>query len=352
MFETQINVMKKIYSFFVLLSVSFSSFAQVAINTNGATPNSSAMLDISSSNKGVLVPRVNLQSYLYNVTVPNPATSLLVYNTNAALPGGIGYYYNKGTAASPNWQSLQSITLPYYEATNATAAAFTIENYSPVTTSSAIKGNGGGSGRGVEGIANSGTGVYAKSNTGNALEVSGKLKIAGNGQSPLQGKVLTTDDQGNASWQGAVAFSAVGIKYGNHIIPNGPGVKLRFHAKAYDLGYDYTGPDVANHSTFVAPVDGIYHFDVQTRWNFKGSGYSGFSELILWKKVAGVETILSMIDIDLDDEHAAYLRTSIDVKLTAGTEVYTTLSQSSGGDLDLNYGNAGCYFNGHLVVKL
>jgi hypothetical protein len=274
----------------------------------------------------------------------------MIYNTNAALSGGAGFYYNKGTAASPNWESLMSLALPFYGATTTNGAAFNVENYSGVVTSSAVKGNAGGSGRGVEGTATSGTGVYAKSNTGNALEVSGKLKISGNGQTPIQGKVLTTDDLGNATWQGAVAFSAVGIKYGHHIVPTGAGVKLRFHAKTYDLGYDYTGPDVANHSTFIAPVDGIYHFDVQAKWNLMGSSYTGISELILWQNVGGVKTILSMIDIDL--EYADHIGTSMDVKLTAGSEVYTTLSQSTGGDLTLNYGNSGCFFNGRLVVKL
>jgi hypothetical protein len=99
-------------------------------------------------------------------------------------------------------------------------------------------------------------------------------------------------------------------------------------------------------------VDGIYHFDVQAKWNLMGSNYTGFSELILWKKVGGVATILSMIDLDFDDAGIHHLNTSIDVKLIAGTEVYTTLSQSTGGDLTLNYGNSGCFFNGHLVVKL
>jgi hypothetical protein len=307
------------------------------------------MLDISSSNKGLLIPRITLQSYLDNTTVPNPATGLMIYNTNAALPGGAGFYYNKGTPASPNWESLMSLALPFYGATTTNGAAFNVENYSGVVTSSAIKGNGGGSGRGVEGTATSGTGVYAKSNTGNALEVSGKLKIAGNGQTPLQGKVLTTDDLGNATWQGAVAFSAVGIKYGNHVMPEGGPYKLRFHAKAYDLGYDYTGPDVANHSTFIAPVNGIYHFDVQVKWNLLSGSYSGFSELILWATIGGVQTKLSMIDIDL--EYNAHLRVSVDAKLAAGTEVYATISQSSGDNLTLNYANSGCYFNGHLVVK-
>lgn len=32
------------------------SFAQVSVNTDGTTPNNSAMLDVKSTNKGLLIP--------------------------------------------------------------------------------------------------------------------------------------------------------------------------------------------------------------------------------------------------------------------------------------------------------
>ncbi len=89
----------------------FNLFAQnVAINTTGNNPDVSAMLDVVSSDKGLLIPRVSLTSVTDNSTIASPATSLLVYNTNASLTGtnadGTGYYYNAGTAASPVWTKL------------------------------------------------------------------------------------------------------------------------------------------------------------------------------------------------------------------------------------------------------
>lgn len=82
----------------------------VAINTTGNIPDESAMLDIVSSSKGLLLPRVSLVSTTDGVTVPNPATSVIVYNTNESITGtdadGVGYYYNAGTPASPNWVKL------------------------------------------------------------------------------------------------------------------------------------------------------------------------------------------------------------------------------------------------------
>ncbi|MBI4931180.1 MAG: collagen-like protein [Bacteroidetes bacterium] len=70
----------------------------VGINLTGATPNSSAGLDVDFTNKGLLIPRVSLTSTTDVITIPSPATSLLVYNTNAAMTGGgVGYWYWDGT---------------------------------------------------------------------------------------------------------------------------------------------------------------------------------------------------------------------------------------------------------------
>jgi hypothetical protein len=97
--------MKKIIYFFcIVLGGSQISFAQnIGINPTGALPNNSAMLDVSSTNKGVLYPNINLTNNTDAVTIPLPATGLMVWNTNAAMPCGIGYYYNSGTPASPAW---------------------------------------------------------------------------------------------------------------------------------------------------------------------------------------------------------------------------------------------------------
>ena len=66
--------------------------AQVGIGT--ATPNASSMLDITSTNSGLLIPRVALISTSDVATIASPVTSLLVYNSGF-LPNG--YYYWNGT---------------------------------------------------------------------------------------------------------------------------------------------------------------------------------------------------------------------------------------------------------------
>jgi trimeric autotransporter adhesin len=91
----------------ILLLNAFNASAQnVGIGTNA--PNGSAQLDITSASKGLLIPRVSLTSLTDVTTIPTPATGLLVFNTNAAVTGGTGFYYNSGTTAAPSWLKLQT----------------------------------------------------------------------------------------------------------------------------------------------------------------------------------------------------------------------------------------------------
>ena len=92
--------MKKVTAAFMLFySVAFTASTQnIGINTTGSSADACAILDIAASDKGLLIPRVSLVSRTDVVTVPNPVTSLLVYNTNAAMTNacGEGYYYWDG----------------------------------------------------------------------------------------------------------------------------------------------------------------------------------------------------------------------------------------------------------------
>jgi trimeric autotransporter adhesin len=102
--------MKKIKHFTALASMLFfGALCSVAQNVGIGitTPDPSAQLDITAINKGLLIPRVSLTSLSDAVTIPSPANSLLVYNTNAALSGGVGFYYNSGKG-SAIWVKLLS----------------------------------------------------------------------------------------------------------------------------------------------------------------------------------------------------------------------------------------------------
>lgn len=99
-----------IFAATLALTGSETLFAQrVAINSTGALPNASALLDVDASpsnDKGLLIPRVSLTDVaVYAPITGTPVTSLLVYNTNAAMTGGgLGYWYWDGT----NWVGMGS----------------------------------------------------------------------------------------------------------------------------------------------------------------------------------------------------------------------------------------------------
>jgi len=88
-----------------LLLVASPLFAQISINTNGAQPDPSAMLDVSFINKGFLPPRVALTAINSAIPVSAPAIGLLVYNTAVAgtPPNNViaGYYCWDGTKWIP-----------------------------------------------------------------------------------------------------------------------------------------------------------------------------------------------------------------------------------------------------------
>lgn len=86
-------------SIFIVLC-SFSLHAQVGIGTS--SPDASAALEISSSNKGLLIPRVSLVSSTDATTIANPATGLLIYQTATLNDLPVGFCMWTGSA----WEAL------------------------------------------------------------------------------------------------------------------------------------------------------------------------------------------------------------------------------------------------------
>ncbi|MDI9858986.1 hypothetical protein [Flectobacillus roseus] len=88
----------------VAVTISFSVTAQVKVGDNPGVINSSAILEIESTNRGFLPPRVNLLSETDATTIVNPAKGLLVYNSGTALKEGM--YVNNGTSSAPIWSAV------------------------------------------------------------------------------------------------------------------------------------------------------------------------------------------------------------------------------------------------------
>jgi hypothetical protein len=79
----------------IMLMFSVSIIAQNNVGIGTTSPHASAVLDLNASDKGLLIPRVNLVA-LNNGTSPisSPATGLLVYNQGGSV--AVGFYYWDG----------------------------------------------------------------------------------------------------------------------------------------------------------------------------------------------------------------------------------------------------------------
>jgi hypothetical protein len=79
-----------------LLFLSVSVYSQspaigVGVNTDGSSPDASSILDVKSTDKGILIPRMTAAQ---RGAIASPATGLMVYQTDATA----GFYYYSGTA--------------------------------------------------------------------------------------------------------------------------------------------------------------------------------------------------------------------------------------------------------------
>ena len=157
--------MKKLILLLCFLSTGL--LAQTGIGTT--TPDASAKLDVSSTNKGFLPPRIALTALNSASPVTSPATGLLIFNTATAgsIPNQVtpGYYYWDGVNAK--WVRLED-------------RADNLGNHI-ATDNIRLNGNylsndGGNEGIRVDNSGNVGIGTTSPTNT---LDVTGTMRVSG-----------------------------------------------------------------------------------------------------------------------------------------------------------------------------
>lgn len=209
--------------FLILLTGMFHSKNGVAqtlgINTTGALPDSSAMLDIVSPNRGLLIPRVSLTSTSDTTTILNPAISLLVYNTNAAITGGsgLGYYYYNGTL----WMNFlsgtgNSLTTPLIIGGSGTTSSLTYKPTTGVGTTGAdhifkVGNNGATEAMRILNNGNVGIGVTVPIQK---LHVGGGIALSGN---PASARYILLNETSTGTTQFIIQAGAGSSGYGGAI---------------------------------------------------------------------------------------------------------------------------------------
>ena len=157
----------KIYSLIVFFSMSFTAFSQgIGVNETGGTPHPSSALDVSSSNKGFLPPRMTLEQ---RNAISNPADGLMIFNLTTNCPN----YYNNG-----KWFSWCGV-LPIANLDCANVSLFGIvESGAPTNNATATISYENGNGEAHTGQVVSSIGVTGLTATlapGNFAEGSGSL---------------------------------------------------------------------------------------------------------------------------------------------------------------------------------
>lgn len=224
---TNLNIMAKLFSIFIFLfALSISISAQVGIGTS--TPDASAALDVTATNKGLLIPRVELAS-----AIPSPAAGLMVHQTTAPA----GFYYYNGTAwtmigaqgpAGPTGAT--GATGPAGPAGQGVPTGGTADqvlakiNGDDYNTQWVTAGSGSGDDLGnhtaTQNLAMGGNNITGANN----LTATGTATLGGNTYptaTGTNGQVLSTDGAGTLSW-GSVGGSGVvfqGFITGNVSLP-------------------------------------------------------------------------------------------------------------------------------------
>ena len=85
--------MKELLIFLLAINVCLLADAQsFSVNTDGSTADNSAILDVKSADKGMLIPRMTKAQ---KNAIGSPATGLLVFQQS---PDSVGFYYYSGTS--------------------------------------------------------------------------------------------------------------------------------------------------------------------------------------------------------------------------------------------------------------
>ena len=145
--------MKSIVLFAAILRIiiitalmSFTIFANaqsVAVNTTGNAADASAILDVSSDSKGILITRMNTAQ---RTGIPNPAEGLLVYDTDTK---GFWYFSLGVWHEIPKTSGGGEFALPYSGSYPITGKIFSLTNADTSNGAVSIYGRGGNTGIGI-----------------------------------------------------------------------------------------------------------------------------------------------------------------------------------------------------------
>jgi hypothetical protein len=372
--------------YFLSLLVAGSCFffekaaGQGSVGIGTAAPDLSAMLDISSTTKGLLIPRM---SSTQRTAILAPAPGLMVFDTNTetvwTFTTSTGWTEQKGltpttadrmlyATATGGWfpgsflKNHQDTAVSIGNNGLAPMAPFHVEKKMHIGrslwTSAANDryiGFGDLDGAGLPYVylgevgsddrlffkassfqfANGRMGINTVPDASAILNINGQLRIT-DGTEAL-GKVLTGTGSGYTNFQYPAAYNtgcAVYTPVGSTSINNNADTRVPFANELYDDGNNF---DNVTNNAYVAPAAGLYHFDISLAWNLTGVA-SSYKIRMLLGVFGTANEMASWYDVAAGTSGLLTTQLSTNLKLTAGQNVTVFAYQNSGSTQGLNGG--------------
>jgi hypothetical protein len=182
-----------------------------------------------------------------------------------------------------------------------------------------------------------------QSQTGTALKTDGKLLLTGINEG--EGKVLTSDQFGNATWQ----TPGGNIKTGFHVLVSTDVPSGTFIFPTFTSGTNFfdDGDNFKSNVAYTAPSAGIYHFDIAMNGKLLSPriGQGNF-RIFVAKNSLNVLSHQCPMTINTTGQNEDYSY-SCNLKLAAGDLISIRLIQFSGATMEI--GTETSYFSGFKV---
>lgn len=253
----------------------------------------------------------------------------------------------------------KQLALPFETDRILSAPLITLRNAGTGGALSVVAANAAAPGIKAHGANTGTTGILATGVAGaHALKVNGEINILSPTNRPAVNKVLTSDANGNATWQypasSSSAFRASGLKGNvdyNQSANTGYRKVFFFEQDRYDLNDEYDAPN----AIFFPKANGIYHINAQIDCNAELK-FCGLSVKLLRNSVISEIATDYLGDLEDNDIYLSpVLKVALDIVLykddAVWVEVFFT-GPKQGNTISISSKGQETWFSGHMIHKL